>query len=678
MKKYIIFFLLLFPFSEFFAQNEEEYDYEKALKEMEYKERFGIFYNYNLNIQNTNFKSLPNVPSCCPDYKNGSGYGFQIGGLFEKYFQDNFYYGARIGFHNFFSSFSSLEDETFIIDGNVYPGKIEHLVDVEFDRFFITPNVIFSPKEKLFLTLGVDFSFFVSAKYKQIEKIKDPPDKVTFNDGLRYRNKNDGNLKGYNDFNIGLNWGAGYELVLNSQGSFRLMPEVFYNIWFLPLIKDEKWFSQNLNFGIALKYIQPPPPPPPPLPPKAPPLIDPNLPELPPKLAASVYVVEIDSNDNEKKNFAVKIEDFTSLSLRPLLNYIFFEHNSSEISDRYVKLKPHEIQNFSLNKLINADALQTYYNVLNIIGLRLQNNPDVKIELIGTNSNKAEEKDNKNLSLERAEKVCDYFVKVWNIEPQRIAINARNLPKEATLSDEEGADDENRRVEIISSSPILSEPVVTGDTIRVVSNSKLRFYLKPLSSIGIKEWNLTIKHKNETIKQISGEGSVPDFVDWEINNEEKYFQKVYSNLTYTLSMRDLINQTFETKPQIIPIDQITIDRKRLEKRADREYEYYRLILFDYASSSLRNEHRKVLDLIKSRIKPNSNVKIKGYTDRIGKENVNLRIATQRATTVAKYLNLKDVTVVGIGESELIYDNNFPEGRFYCRTVTIDIETPIIE
>jgi len=645
---------------------------------MEYKERFGVFYNFNFNSQSANFQNLPNVPSCCPDYKNGSGSGFLIGGLFEKYFRENFYYGARIGFHNFFASFSSLEDETFIIDGNIYPGKIEHLVDLNFNRLFISPNVIYSPKERLFLSLGIDLSFIVNAKYKQIEKIKDPPDKVTFSDGLRYRNKNDGSLKGYNDINLGLNLGTGYEFVLNPKRSLRLMPEIYYNIWFIPLIQEKEWFSQNLNLGVALKYIQPPPPPPPPLPPKAPPLLEPNLPEPPPKLAANVYVVEIDTNNNEKKNFAVRIEDFTSLSLRPLLNYIFFDHNSSEIPNRYIKLKPGDTQYFSLNQLINADALQTYYNVLNIIGLRLQNNPDIKIELVGTNSNKAEEKDNKKLSLDRAEKVRDYFVNVWNIDPKRISLSARNLPKEATLSDEEGADDENRRVEIVSSSPILSEPVITGDTLRVVSNSKLRFYLKPLSSIGIKEWTLTIKHKNEIIKQLSGEGSVPEFVDWEINIEDKYFQKVYTNLTYSLSMKDLINQTFETKPQIIPVDQITIDRKRLEKRADREFEYYRLILFDYASSSLRNEHKKVLDLVKSRIKPNSIVNIKGYTDRIGKEQVNLRIATQRANSVARYLNLKNASVVGIGESELIYDNNYPEGRFYCRTVTIDIETPITE
>lgn len=676
MNKLTIFFLALSILN--LNAQDEEYDYEKALMEMDYKERYGIFYNFNLNSQHTDFKELPNVPSCCPRFLTGSGNGFLFGGFLEKYFKHNFYYGVQTGFQQFVSNFSALEDETFIIDGKQYPGKIEHLIDLTFYRLFLYPNLIYSPQKHLFVKVGADISLFIAANYKQIEKIKDPPDKVTFDDGLRYRNKNDGDLKNYSSFNIGPKISVGYELILNRNRSLRLAPEISYSLWVIPLIKDKSWLTHNLDLGFAFKYIQPPPPPPPPLPPKAPPLLEPNLPEPPPKLTAQISVVEIDTNNREKQNFTIKIEDFTSLNLRPLLNFVFFEHNSSEIPDRYIKLKPEETSNFSLRNLVNADALETYYNVLNIIGHRLSKNPDLTISLVGTNSNKGEEKDNKQLSLARAEKVRDYFVNVWKIDPRRITITARNLPKEATLSDEEGADDENRRVEIISSSPVLSEPVITGDTIRVVSNTKLRFYPKSLSPIGISEWSLTIKQNNQVIKEFSGVGNLPEFVDWEINNEDKTFIKIYNNLTYSLKVKDLVNQTFETRQQIIPVDQITVDRKRLEKREDKEFEYYRLILFDYASSDLKDEHKKVIDFIKSRIKPNSIVKIKGYTDRIGKETVNKRISTQRANAVARLLGLKNIFVEGVGESELIYDNNYPEGRFYCRTVTINIETPITE
>ena len=84
----------------------------------------------------------------------------------------------------------------------------------------------------------------------------------------------------------------------------------------------------------------------------------------------------------------------------------------------------------------------------------------------------------------------------------------------------------------------------------------------------------------------------------------------------------------------------------------------------------------VVDFVKNRLTANANVFIYGYTDRMGEEKVNKRISEQRAKAVASRLKIPKSTYAGIGESQLLYNNDTPEGRFYCRTVTITIETPI--
>jgi hypothetical protein len=33
-------------------------------------------------------------------------------------------------------------------------------------------------------------------------------------------------------------------------------------------------------------------------------------------------------------------------------------------------------------------------------------------------------------------------------------------------------------------------------------------------------------------------------------------------------------------------------------------------------------------------------------------------------------------VIGMGEKRLLYDNSNPEGRYYSRTVTVIVETPV--
>jgi outer membrane protein OmpA-like peptidoglycan-associated protein len=61
---------------------------------------------------------------------------------------------------------------------------------------------------------------------------------------------------------------------------------------------------------------------------------------------------------------------------------------------------------------------------------------------------------------------------------------------------------------------------------------------------------------------------------------------------------------------------------------------------------------------------------------MGEADYNLKLSKQRADAVAKEFREYDTSVSGYGEVEQMYDNNLPEGRFYCRKVDIVVETPI--
>jgi len=674
--KYFL-FMLVFAFVGANAQ-EEYYDYEAALDSMEYKPKYSVFGNYNLNYHSVDFRSLPNVLSCCPRFTSGFGSGLLFGISYDYPLHRDLFVGGRLGLHIFSADLSKLETVDLIIDGTSTKGQFEHAVQANFTRLQFFPNVSYRLLPQLFLHSGLDLSVITSADYKQIEVIKEPADRGTFINGLRYQNKNEGEIENINSFNMNFRLGASYELPLNKTNSLRIAPEAFYNFWLMPTVKERKWNIHQFDLGVSIRYTQPPPPPPPPIPPPPPPMPYPALPGEPPELVATVRAVEIDERGRENPNFSIRLEDFTSLNMRPILNFIFFSENSYTIPDRYIKLSPELAKKFTLRSIESSDALETYYNVLNILGRRLADNPQISITIVGSNAHKGIERNNRELSMARANAVKSYFTDVWNIDEKRIAVNARNLPRQATDSDEEGADDENRRVEILSNSNSLYEPVITGDTIRVLSNTTIRFYPNSDAQAGIKEWKLTVNFNNAIAQEFTGKGKLPEFIDWALDNDNPAAPHRSGILTYTLSVFDNLNQSFETRQQRIPIEQITVDRKRLEQREDTEYEYYRLILFDYASSNLRAEHRQVVDFIKDRITPKSKVTITGFTDKIGKEDVNLRISTQRANAVARRMNIPGSVVRGVGESQLLYPNDLPEARFYCRTVTIMVETKVSE
>lgn len=672
--------IVLLLFSIELSAQDDYYDYEAELEAMEEKPRIGLFGNFILNYHVTDFRALPGVESCCPKYTDGFGSGFLLGGLYEMKLADNMFGGLRAGYSMFDAELRRIESINLIIDGKSFDGEFEHAVNADFSRIQIFPYISLRLKNHLFAHAGIDFALLTGGDYRQIEVIKKPTDRGTFSNGLRYRNNNEGEIQDLNIINMALRVGLSYELPFTSNKSLRFAPEMFYSYWILNNVAERKWNMHQLDLGLSVKYIAPPPPPPPPVPPMSGPMPDIPLPSDPPAITAKVSAVELDSLGRESSNFSIKLEDFTSLSMRPLLNFIFFDYNSSELPSRYKLLSKEGVLKFSMRQLQSADALETYYNVLNIIGLRMTENPQVSITVVGNNSNKDAEKNNKALSLARANSVKNYLTSSWGIDEKRIAIVARNLPKEATNSDDDvkGSDEENQRVEIISNSNVISEPVITGDTIRILSDTKVRFFPQGETETGVKKWKLDIKHNNSLIRQFVGDGELPNNIDWEISHADTSAPHKSGSLTYSLAVTDNLNQNFETKPQRIPIEQLTVDRKRLERREDKEFEYYRLILFDYASSSLRDEHKKVVDFIKNRITPRSTVIISGYTDVIGKEEVNLRIATQRANSVARRLSIPGAIVKGIGESQLLYDQKLPESRFYCRTVTITIETQVTE
>ncbi|MBM4151511.1 MAG: hypothetical protein FJ219_07675, partial [Ignavibacteria bacterium] len=109
---------------------------------------------------------------------------------------------------------------------------------------------------------------------------------------------------------------------------------------------------------------------------------------------------------------------------------------------------------------------------------------------------------------------------------------------------------------------------------------------------------------------------------------------------------------------------------------DREVNTFSLVLFDVRSSEITEGNAQIIEFIKGFVKPNSSISITGFTDRLGDADANQRLAQERADATAKALQVKNkATVLGKGNSAL-YDDRYPEGRLYTRTVDVIVDTRI--
>src|SRR5690606_30451209 len=137
----------------------------------------------------------------------------------------------------------------------------------------------------------------------------------------------------------------------------------------------------------------------------------------------------------------------------------FFGQGSAELSSTRARImNEQQIGQFQINNL-PSDALGIYGYNLNIIGMRLRENPRATVTITGCNNDTDTENNNTALSEARAEVVRDYLVTVWRVGSEQITVKAQNLPDKPANNDGADGQAENRRVEITSSNYDILQPV---------------------------------------------------------------------------------------------------------------------------------------------------------------------------------------------------------------------------
>ena len=243
--------------------------------------------------------------------------------------------------------------------------------------------------------------------------------------------------------------------------------------------------------------------------------------------------------------------------------------------------------------------------------------------------------------------------------------------------DSTDGDVENRRVEITSNRASLLEPVRTDDTLRTVDPPTLRVKTNFTADAGVQDWSLQIRQGPTMLKEFNGNGSIPDKLDWNIEGDPTNIPRREQPISAVLSVRDAQGQTGSAVTRL-PVEQLTIRRKREERIGDIVYDRFNLITFEFNSAKLSSPSKKIAAEIRDRIQPESTVEIVGYSDRLGEEEHNQKLSEERAVNTAKELRVPTENAKGGGENTDLYDNNLPEGRFYSRTVDILIKTRSIE
>jgi outer membrane protein OmpA-like peptidoglycan-associated protein len=398
-----------------------------------------------------------------------------------------------------------------------------------------------------------------------------------------------------------------------------------------------------------------------------------------PKVAENAFV-EVgyydDAGDYRILENGLKVEDIQYSEMYPFIPFIFFNQNSDKPDPSLQVASRGDARGQFTLETLPQDAIEINKRTMDIVGLRMLNNPNASLSLIGSIDGKTESK-NKGLAMRRAEHVKDYLTKNYNIEGNRIETGSRALPDVPTAVNQKDGMSENRRVTIRSSHADILEPIaIRGDENRWTKPELLEFRPKNIDSTSVNSWTLNITQADRTLRELVGVGT-PTPQRWVIRPNDLSNAQVPIDYTLTMTKQDGKVSNINGS---IPIDYMSSVMPTIEQSKDMTVTKFSLILFDFDKSDISNDNAEILKKkVGPVIKGNSRVKIFGYTDRIGAPVYNRGLALERANAVRSILESispdTSYEVFGRGEDVEIFTNEHATGRVLSRTVQIFVETP---
>jgi outer membrane protein OmpA-like peptidoglycan-associated protein len=566
----------------------------------------------------------------------------------------------------------------------------------------ISGLISYSIMPRLRFSAGPFVGVLLRHSYQETEYIVSPSDAVYVENNLTTRTIGAGGLA--NSLQFGIEWNASYELPF--QPNIGLRPSIGMMIPFTT-ISSGSLHSLPISASLELVYHIPQPPekelpverpvtvpiatassPKPPSPPALVPAPAHAM------LQVSINALGVGDDGREVSEPVLTIERTHVTEVYPMLHYVFFGDGSSSIPERYPLETAQTRQAFDEKNLYTDNALEIHHHVLDIIGKRLSENPSASITLVGARSEHSpgDSAHAQTIAMDRARTVQNYLATVWGISRDRIHLRARALPEAASDDHNPFGEAENRRVEIIPSTPDITAPLWTEHIERVATPPRIDFVpsITTAEKVGIRSATIIVLQHGHLLRTIDAlsDSAVSEY-RWTIDDRSMPEEATgpSDSLTYLFTAVDSLGDTGRATG-VIHLWQKAHDITKHESdtEADKQIARYSLILFDYSSSQLdKTESERIVSDMASEIQGQTQVTLTGHTDQTGDDAFNDELSRDRAMQAARMLKEElvqvgkpepSITVEWRGSHDELFDNSIPEGRVLSRTVRAIVENPI--
>lgn len=623
----------------------------------------------------------------CYDSGNSSSWFFNFGAgysLVENIFSVEL--GLLAESRPAFLQSTTTDYEVLTSSGSYQNLEVEHSFDAPLVYSSLFFGAHFQPLVEYPFTIGgvVDIGMpFFGADYTNQQYIKSPSG-VYFGDENNQtlgRTTASGEYDGL-QANIGIGLSVRYSYALNDEIS--IQPELSYRHGLNSISSETDWYQNivrlgaNVNFDFYIyervygreKQDE--------IPEQVPPLpvSKEDIVAAPDSLITTIEPQEDEVNaylDNVHFE-PIKLTETIVSQTYPILPYIFFEPASYKIPNRYAVGNP---SSFNPSKLPKS-TLDIYYSTLDIIGFRMLT-MDGDITVTGYHNGKEVEgfDEQRELAVNRALAIKKYLTSNWGIDGDRIITKPGELPPISTSNQYDEGPEENSRAEITTDNPSILEPIVFKNFLEYTVDDKAFVpKLDAYNEEAISGIDLRLVSEEEILLEY--EGSISELRKAGVPYNQESLSKLAKAIDADNQI-EIVAITYDLSGKSLEYKSKLTSSKEL---SDYEIGRINLIVFDFDRSDLSEENKLMLEKFAVRDEwERSTITVTGSTDRLGEKNYNRELSLSRAKSTEEYLKkinsgLPEMNVLGLGSTYLPFDNSLPEGRFYCRTVLIEVKTPL--
>lgn len=614
----------------------------------------------------------------CGTFTNATSLGWMAGNAIWVPVTNRLVLDGRIQYWKADGTFTAANDvqpNVALPDGSLVRMQSEYELQTTLDYINVDLLALWYFTPQFFAGLGPQIGFNTRASFTQSEKILEPQF-LEFTQGGRERTFLASSFN-QNGTQAGIRIAAsalvGYDIRLTN--NIYVTPELGYAYGFTNVLNTSNWKVHAARAGVTVSWAI--------LPDAEPTMV--AAPEAPvaqaepakPMRSMSLTVKSTMADGTTLPGADVLITELRNYDAVPILPYVFFDVNSTTIPTRY-----HAFTNTSFDEgTIQDSVLGVYHELLNIVGSRMRRYPDATIS-IGGYREPADGEVDSTVSAGRASEVRNYLVRNWGIDPQRIRTTTGVAPSILSSRGTTDGRTENRRAEITTSDQRILAPVMLSKIDRTVEPRNIAIVPQYATPEEVTRTTVTIKVAGAPVAPPLS--STSQGVTW--NTDGVALAKALgknSHATGSIEATATYTDGAESTEGSLMAVRRMVRSTRFSNEVvnDSVIERFRLIFFDFDKPTVSDFNKSMIDLVRSRIRTTSSISVTGLTDRIGSVEHNTALSQRRAETIESSIKERIVperfTTKGAGPM-LIYNNDLPEGRWYNRTVLIEVATPVEE